>query len=875
MKGIGALAAKAAMPKGVTQALSGVATKSVDYAPPWVNSMLKTLKGTPTHGSNFNFTKLANGSSVAKLGSKVKKVYGGEAKETYFRVKPAASSVGEDTRLGIEGRTWDDIVVTEEPGQTSLTWKNKNYDHGNDQHIIIDHKNKETRFIDDNWHMEAGGEDIAKDDWVEYIMSTDKKKLAKDMGFYKADPKGVKGKDIDAWSVSDMDEYYADTFKEYVDSFSPSGNIFSTSQRAQLKMNKKIARMQEEEMDWESQFRGGYGMHGYNKGGMVDVLPPLDPQEYAVGGIVKGALKAVPKILGKGKPYMEKLMAPKGLGKGPDLSRVRTDLYTPPKGPYTITNESGARVLDRDFKTLKEAQDALKEMVEGFKTQDATTFRIFGKRPPKTAAGVSEGAPEVNLGMVGKKMPKEDTPAMFWRSREEIYQAPQERMAADQWLGYLKARGIRPTELDDSSLEPYLRSLGNKKLTKKELLKEFDEIAPEMEVVPLGKGSAEQTINNVYKNVKKMDADAFDPKVGGMIKYLQGAMPSMVKGGRLDEKAAKGIATNVDDYMFKNFGIKDSLAEGIAQGSGVPFNLKYPLINLASAFNRRGVSFQPKAYARGPNYGGQQALGGGDNTQEFLFKYKPGKLRTSEPTYTYSHDFGLTSSQRANAFVHVRTTDRTDEFGRRMLFVEEIQSDMHQPLQRALREGGKDVYARRADKIVVDDNMKHLAAIQSRIEEILAVNPASPALKKLYSEREKVRKIVSETVGKSGGNVPQGPFAKSQDYMEFVSKYLTRVAKDGNYDGVGFSSPAIKNRSLTMGERNYLGNEAAYGPILGKALKSVEKKSNAKLMESVIMDDTRRPWRIPFLSIKDPVAQETIGKGLPLYKKGGLAKKGI
>ena len=63
-----------------------------------------------------------------------------------------------------------------------------------------------------------------------------------------------------------------------------------------------------------------------------------------------------------------------------------------------------------------------------------------------------------------------------------------------------------------------------------------------------------------------------------------------------------------------------------------------------------------------------------------------------------------------------------------MLFVEEIQSDMHQPLQRALREGGKDVYARRADKIVVDDNMKHLAAIQSRIEEILAVNPASPAL---------------------------------------------------------------------------------------------------------------------------------------------------
>ena len=798
MKGIGALAAKSAMPKGVTKALSGVGEKSVDYAPPWVSSMVKTLGRTPLHSSNFNFAKLANGASVAKMGSQTKKIYGGEAKETYFKVKTSADNVRKTeggVRANITKTDWDDIVVTEEPGQTSITWKNKQYDHGNDQHIVIDHKNKETRFVDDNWSMDAAGEDIVKDDWIEYPLTTNKKQLERELGLMKGD---VDDTMVDYQSVNDMDEGYMDMFHEYVDSFSPSGSIFGTSQRAQLKMNKKITRMQEEEMDWESQFRGGYGMHGYYRGGMVDVLPPLDPQEYAVGGFVKGALKAVPKILGKGKPYMEKLMAPK---------------------------KTGEKVLD-----LSKAKS--------------------------------------------KPVKEEDAPAMFWRSRDEIYNAPQEIMPAQQWLGYLKARGIRPNELDDSSLEPYLRSLGNKKLTKKELLKEFDEIAPEMEVIPLGKGSAEQNLNNVYKNLKKMDPDALDPKVGGLIKYLQGAMPNLSKNDKLDVKMAEKVATTVDDYMFKNFGIKNSLSEGIAQGSGVPFKLKYPLVNLASAFNRRGVSFQPKAYARRPNYSDQQTLGGGDNTQEFLFKYKPGKLRTSEPKYEYAHDFGLSATKRENAFVHVRTTDRTDEFGRRMLFVEEIQSDMHQPIQRALREGSKDGYATRADKIVVDDNMKHLDAIQSRIEEILAVNPKSPALKKLYEEREKVRKIVSETIGKGGGDVPQGPFAKSQDYMEFVSKYLTRVAKDGGYDGVGFSSPGIKNRNLTPTNRNYLGNEAAYGPILGKALKNVEKKSNAKLIESVIMDDKRRPWRIPFLSIKDPVAQETIGKGLPLYKKGGLTKKG-
>ena len=31
-------------------------------------------------------------------------------------------------------------------------------------------------------------------------------------------------------------------------------------------------------------------------------------------------------------------------------------------------------------------------------------------------------------------------------------------------------------------------------------------------------------------------------------------------------------------------------------------------------------------------------------------------------------------------------SDRTDEFGRRLMFVEEIQSDMHQRVQRAMRE---------------------------------------------------------------------------------------------------------------------------------------------------------------------------------------------
>ena len=238
MKGLGALAGKAALPKGVTKVLSEVGKKSVDYAPPWANAMLNTLQRTPLHESNFNFAKLANGAQVAKMGSKTKKIYGGEAKETYFKVKTGANVASYPThpqRVYPQG-AWDDIVVTEEPGQTSITWKNKEYDHGNDQHIVIDHKNKETRFVDDNWSMDAGGEDIVKDDWIEFPFTTNKKQLEKELGIMKGDADDYL---VDYNTVDGMDDWYADTFKEYVDSFSPSGNMFGTVEKANLKLQKE------------------------------------------------------------------------------------------------------------------------------------------------------------------------------------------------------------------------------------------------------------------------------------------------------------------------------------------------------------------------------------------------------------------------------------------------------------------------------------------------------------------------------------------------------------------------------------------------------------------------------------------------------------
>ena len=558
------------------------------------------------------------------------------------------------------------------------------------------------------------------------------------------------------------------------------------------------------------------------------------------------------KVLGPIRQYAPKVAAPKGKG-----SAKKLDMSAK---PFTVFDEAGLPI--KDLSTIQSARAFLS-------SADGRTKGYTVGDTPKPGA--------IDTG--------KDTPALFYKSREALIDAPMEKMSADRWLNYLNARGIKKSELLDTSLGPFLQSQGTKTFTKADIIKEFDEISPKLNVLALGQPGSRGILANMVIKLQKVDPKAEDPRVGGFLSYLRDSLPGIIREEKINQKALDAVAMNVDQYMQKVFGIKSALNEGVALTSPVPFKVREPLINLAAALDRRGVGLKPEDVARKPNYSGQQTLPGGDNYREFLFKYEPGKLRTGEPIYTYAHDFGLTSSQRAGGVVHARVSDRTDEFGRRLMFVEEIQSDMHQPIQRALREakitGSKpdrsQTYAFRQDMKdllygkEMQANKQQLDLINLKIENLLATNPRSPALPKLRQEREKIRVIIAESMtkeGKQGGDVPMGPFQTSKEYMEFVAKYLVRVAKDGDYDGVAFSTPAIKNRNLSPGGRDYQGNIAAYGPILNGALKEASKKTGANLLNTVIKDDRGRVFgQVKMLNLKD---NKNVGNSFSAYAKGGI-----
>ena len=603
----------------------------------------------------------------------------------------------------------------------------------------------------------------------------------------------------------------------------------------------------------------------YNKGGLAknathdEMVAYIrkNPQEYAVGGIVK---KLAPKVIGKLREYSPKL--------------------TGPKQKFSVFDEAGLPI--KDFNKFDDAMKFAKE------------------------------EPSYTVGNTPKPKADDTTTAMFWPSREKLIDAPFETAKGSEWLAYLKRpfskhNPVKDMELNDTQLSTHLSRNSNKKLSKADVIKDFDEkLAPDIDVIVLGGGRSETSQS--IKNLMRLDLQGFRP---GPLRNTLGDLQLRINplaeaiGNNDKQGILKGIS-QIEDSVQKNFGVPNAITEGFPQK--FPFELKQPLQELAQLSGVRLAGF--KEYAREATYRGQQTLSGGGNYREFLFKYnhKPGSLRNTEPTYTYAHDFGLTSSQRAGGFVHMRTSDRTDAFGRRILHIEEIQSDMHQPVNAAARRVKKyqaeqaargeplsstrayqndieaGTYAPRGDlvKEVDSANEQQMMLIQAKIDDLLQLPQTQQTqvrIARLNRERAKIRKIIADKRAKAGegahSGVPQGPYSKTEDYNEFVMKYALKTAQDGGYDGISISTPQIKNLNTSQGSRDYMGNITAYGPIAQGAMKKVGKKSGAKFMKTVITDDRNRAYEVPTLIIKDnPVAQDIISKGLGAYKRGGLAVNG-
>ena len=103
----------------------------------------------------------------------------------------------------------------------------------------------------------------------------------------------------------------------------------------------------------------------------------------------------------------------------------------------------------------------------------------------------------------------------------------------------------------------------------------------------------------------------------------------------------------------------------------------------------------------------------------------------------------------------------------------------------------------------------------------------------------------------------------------------------GNASGINDGAAAVvlmsqneaKKRKLNPSNNDFMGNVIAYGPMAEGAMKKAAKKSGAKFIKTAIIDDKGRGWEVPMIWLDD-AAKMNVQKGLPIYKRGGIAVNG-
>lgn len=126
----------------------------------------------------------------------------------------------------------------------------------------------------------------------------------------------------------------------------------------------------------------------------------------------------------------------------------------------------------------------------------------------------------------------------------------------------------------------------------------------------------------------------------------------------------------------------------------------------------------------------------------------------------------------ANVLAHVRLNDRTDADGKRVLFVEEIQSDWHQAGRKKGYKGEQAFQIKDADGEVFTDKFKTKEEAQAFIDSA--------------DISDDVRKGLEIFEGPTTTGVPDAPFRKT--WHEFAMKRIIRMAAEGGYDRVAWTT---------------------------------------------------------------------------------------
>jgi hypothetical protein len=213
-------------------------------------------------------------------------------------------------------------------------------------------------------------------------------------------------------------------------------------------------------------------------------------------------------------------------------------------------------------------------------------------------------------------------------------------------------------------------------------------------------------------------------------------------------------------------------------------------------------------------------MGGAENYREFTLHIENPKTATRYDSSKGTKHFG-----GGDELLHYRTTDRIDEDGKRVLFVEEIQSDLHSTASSTQSDATYEIGVDTKKKAVkelrdifkdnnnlrVSDNGDIIKLDADSTYDTNGLLSAEEVANMNYFERLtdlssniNLRKIgdlsdaevssltkFKEKYAKDKKILPDLPY-KGNDYIDLAVKDIMKLAAEGNYDRVAFTNPATQ-----------------------------------------------------------------------------------
>lgn len=428
-------------------------------------------------------------------------------------------------------------------------------------------------------------------------------------------------------------------------------------------------------------------------------------------------------------------------------------------------------------------------------TPDTVHFIAFEPEQIKSATG-NNG----EYGETGNILKSTPRPQFYSQLQRAIEQVPERiaTMAAPQWKLWLDSNGpklgVKKDEIEWSGIKDYLDLQGKAKLGKADLAAYLDESGVKVSEVMLG-GAEEYAIYDdngqlvlggfaardegeaYLEDNYGIESDGWSVRSaasGDATKYAQYTLP----GGTNYREVLITLpskATTAPEMMYRTGNdIRAKLATFVEGGFSAD------AVEAAAAFTddggsvKQGLGLQDQLVARG--YGYTQAQKESGQLMRALLSGQQKRVDSAmqdaaKRNYRSSH------WDQPNVLAHIRVNDRTDADGKRVLFVEEVQSDWGQEGKKGgfiedVKPTGEITLTRDGNAFVVANNGIGVwsGLNEQRAQEVLAEQQARGL----------------QTAAKTGG-VPLAPFVtKTENWLNLALKRIAMMAVEGGYDKVAF-----------------------------------------------------------------------------------------